>query len=238
VGRIYETTRLARFGDLSPGGRLRLDAVGRYLQDVSGDDTADLGYDDLSPWVVRRLTIETHADATFRERLALRTWCSGTGGHWAERRVSIEGSRGACIEAAALWVHIDTESGAPRRLTDDFFANYGDAAAGRRVSARLRHEVLVPSEADRRSWPTRFVDFDPLRHVNNAVYLAAVEEERARRAPLSTARRVEVEYRAPVEGETQQVVAAHDRSDGAVAVWLLDGTTGLVFAHAGVRPSV
>jgi hypothetical protein len=74
--------------------------------------------------------------------------------------------------------------------------------------------------------------------VNNAVYLAAVEEERARRAPLSTARRVEVEYRAPVERDTELVVASLDRSDGALAVWLLDGTTGLVFATAVVRPLV
>jgi hypothetical protein len=44
------------------------------------------------------------------------------------------------------------------------------------VRARRRHVVLVPRVADRWSWPTGFVDFDPLRNVNNAVYLAAVVE--------------------------------------------------------------
>lgn len=223
---------MARFGDLSPAGRLRLDAVGRYLQDVSGDDTADAGYDDLLPWVVRRLTVETRTDAVFRERLILRTWCSGTGRHWAERRVSATGDRGADIEATVLWVHIDLESGAPRRLTEDFFAHFGEAAGGRRVSARLSHEATVPAEAVRRAWPLRFVDFDPLRHVNNAVYLAAVEEALAGRPDLASPLRVEIEYRAAIERDADPIVASHQRSDGGLALWLVDGVTDVVYATA------
>jgi hypothetical protein len=47
-----------------------------------------------------------------------------------------------------------------------------------------------------------------------------------------------VDYGARVERDTELVVASLDRSDGALAVWLLDGTTGLVFATAVVRPLV
>ena len=41
-----------------PGGRLRFDALVRYLQDVANDDTRDAGFDDVMGWVVRRTVIE------------------------------------------------------------------------------------------------------------------------------------------------------------------------------------
>ena len=58
VGRTFTAERLVRFGDLSRGGRLRFDALARYLQDVSGDDTADAGLVDDIAWVVRRTLVE------------------------------------------------------------------------------------------------------------------------------------------------------------------------------------
>src|SRR3546814_5593560 len=38
-GRVFEGARRVRLGDVSPAGRLRLDAATRYLQDLSADDT-------------------------------------------------------------------------------------------------------------------------------------------------------------------------------------------------------
>jgi acyl-ACP thioesterase len=236
-GRVFETSRLVRFGDLSPGGRLRLDAVARYLQDVSGDDTADAGYADLTPWVVRRLVIEVRADAVFREPLTLCTWCSGLGGRWAERRVSIAGAHGAGIEAAVLWVHIDPETGAPRKLGDDFAVHYAAAAGGRKVSARLHHDPTVPADAARRPWPLRFTDFDPLRHANNAIALAIVEDELARRPGPRTPRRVEVEYRAGIEADAELAVASLHRPDGSLALWVLDERDATRYATAVVTPA-
>ena len=40
-GRVYTASRRVRLGDADPGGRLRLDAIARYVQDVSDDDTRD-----------------------------------------------------------------------------------------------------------------------------------------------------------------------------------------------------
>ncbi len=40
-GRIFTAARSVRLGDVTPRGRLRLDATVRYLQDVSHDDTED-----------------------------------------------------------------------------------------------------------------------------------------------------------------------------------------------------
>ena len=144
VGRTYRGRRLARFGDLDPSGRLRLDALARYLQDVSSDDTTDAGLANDVAWVVRRTLVEMTRTPRFREQLELCTFCSGTGGRWAERRVSVVGERGAAVECASLWVHLDAESGRPQRLPDDFHRHYDQAAGGRTVSARLQHSARGP----------------------------------------------------------------------------------------------
>ena len=44
-GRRFSVVRKVRLGDVTPKGRLRLDAVARYLQDIATDDSLDGGYD-------------------------------------------------------------------------------------------------------------------------------------------------------------------------------------------------
>jgi acyl-ACP thioesterase len=79
------------------------------------------------------------------------------------------------IQAVALWVAVDHATGQPRALGDDFYRVYGEAVAGRRVSARL--ELPAPPDgAAGREWPTRATDFDTAGHVNNTVYWAALED--------------------------------------------------------------
>ena len=85
--------RRVRLGDCSPGGRLRLDATARYLQDLSDDDTRDVGLAQMT-WVVRRTVIDVHRFPTYLEPLDMVTWCSGIGSRWAERRVDIDSPGG------------------------------------------------------------------------------------------------------------------------------------------------
>jgi len=92
AGRIFETSRRVRYGDTGPDGRIRLDAVARYLQDVAGDDTSAAGLPGSHAWVVRRALIEVDRWATSWEQLQLATWCGGVGSHWAERVVTLMGA--------------------------------------------------------------------------------------------------------------------------------------------------
>ena len=171
-GRRFTGSRPVRLGDVDPTGRLRLDAVARYLQDVASDDAADAGLD--TGWVARRTMIEVRQPAVLGERVELTTFCSGTGRSWAERRTSLTGAAGASIEAVSLWVQIDATTGRPTALGDVFHMNYGEAAAGRHVSSRL---VLPPPDGtSTRSWMVRAVDLDPYEHVNNASQWAILEE--------------------------------------------------------------
>ena len=201
--RRFSTDRRVRLSDVTPKGRLRLDAVARYLQDVANDDAVDAIGDDAAAWVVRRTTLAVDRFPVFREDITLTTWASGVGGRWAERSTSIEGAGGGSILATALWVHVDLQTGRPKVLPKAFEQAYGESAGGRKVSARLEHGP-PPADVDPVPWTVRFSDFDLLGHVNNAVYWAVVEEHLALEPPLG----VEVEYRGGIDrGQAVAVVS-------------------------------
>jgi acyl-ACP thioesterase len=212
-----------RLGDASAGGRLRLDAMARHLQDIANDDArdADIG-GDVNAWVVRRTVIEVTTFPVYGEELTLATWCSGTGSRWAERRTSIVGDAGGVVQAASLWVHVDLASGRPIVVPERFLAAYGASSGGRIVRARLVHQG-PGADASVMAWTLRFADFDVLGHVNNAAYWAVVEEQLSQRRALRAPLRAEVEYRSPVEAGDALVVLVAEQDDGFAMWWTVDG---------------
>jgi acyl-ACP thioesterase len=224
-----------RLGDATPAGRLRFDALVRYLQDVANDDTRDAGFDDVMGWVVRRTVIEVRTFPVYLEPLALCTWCSGIGSRWAERRCRITGDEGSLVETSTLWVHLDPETMRPRVLPESFHALFGPSAGGRTVSARLQHADAPAAISARHAFSLRFTDFDVLRHVNNAVYWETVEEELARRRALRAPLRAELEHRTPIEpGADVEIVV--QELDGGSALWLRRPDGREVFATATLEP--
>jgi acyl-ACP thioesterase len=227
-GRTFTQQRLVRLGDASPGGRLRFDALARMLQDIANDDANEVLANGQS-WVVRRVAIEVHNAASFGETLTLTTFCGGIGSRWAQRRTSIGGDRGARIEVAALWVHIDMATGRPAVLTPDFVAAYSEAANGRTVKARLHHED--PPTATGTTYLARFVDFDVMGHMNNAAYWNAVEEELSVRREIRHPMRAEMEYRQGIEPQNHASLVV-DSTDDAFSLWFVEDAT--TFASAKV----
>jgi acyl-ACP thioesterase len=229
AGRVFSATRRVRLGDVSPRGRLRLDATVRYLQDVADDDTRDAGFVDAQGWVVRRTVIEVTTFPTYLEPVALRTWCSGLGSRWAERRTSLRGERGGHVEAATLWVHLDPDTMRPQPLSEQFHALYGPSAAGRTVRARLHHPEAGPSrDTVTVRWALRFADFDVLGHVNNAAYWTIVEEQLAARRSLRAPLRAEVEHRGALDVGTRDVELVVADENQTLVCWLHDAARGLV----------
>jgi acyl-ACP thioesterase len=232
-GRVFESGRRVRLGDVDPAGRCRLDAVVRYLQDIARDDSDGSGLRDPMGWVVRRTMVEVREPAGFEEWLDIATWASGSGGRWAERRTSISGDGGASIEAATLWVRIDTVTGRPIKLGDEFFEIYGEACGDRRVSARTTLSTTPAEQAESVAWEVRHTDLDLLGHVNNAAQWVPVEEV-LERCGLEAGRvRAELEHGPGIEradpARLHWVVM-----DGGADTWL---TTGEVTGSAArVRP--
>lgn len=205
MSRRFTARRPIRLSDTDDTGRLRLDAVARYLQDVASDDWEDAGFGESdSAWVVRRT--ELAVTRPFRTDLAvqLETWCSGVAGSSAARRYSLRGDMGGAIEAESIWIHLD-RSLRPRRLDERFLAVYGGSAQGRKAPTRFTLDMDIHGVGHGYPWSIRATDIDRLGHVNNAAYWAPLEE--AWRGRLDGTLRAVLEYRKPIDlGEQVEIV--------------------------------
>ncbi len=227
VGRTYSTSRRIRLSDMDPRGRLRLDAVARFLQDIAIDDVQEIGWGmPAHLWFVRRIRIDVLEPFLDDREVALTTWCSGVAAIAAGRRWSVGGDRGGRIEVDSVWIHLDADAN-PARIED--FGVYAEAAAGRPVSTKLELPD-PPADAGRVPWPLRAADVDLHGHVNNAVYWQAVEELLPAlvadpRGPLH----VELDYRRPIDlGERIDLAWF-----GSTVSFVADGSDVRAVARAG-----
>ncbi len=227
--RVFEAGRPVRLGDADEHGRFRLDALARHLQDVATDDSNDSGMGEEPVfWVVRRAAIAIERWPRYLERVDYRTFCSGAGPRWAERRTSGRTGTGGHLEAAVLWAAVDSTNGRLALLSERFDRVWGNAA--RQVSARLLHPS-PPSAAASRPWTIRATDLDVVGHVNNAAYWEAVEDELARCLPGRIPVAAECEHRLPMDlGDQVRVVS--EVEGGTLRLWLVGD--GRVHASAFV----
>jgi acyl-ACP thioesterase len=197
AGRTYAGRRRVRLADMDESGRVRLDAVARFLQDVAIDDVQETGWgtpDHL--WFVRRIRVEVRVPFLDDREMGLVTWCSGLAAIAAGRRWSLEGDRGGRIEVDSVWIHLGRDQ-RPARI--ESFGVYAEATGGRPVSTRLELPA-PPDDAPRAPWALRSTDVDLHGHVNNAVYWQAVEDAiRAARVDARAPLAVELDYRDPID---------------------------------------
>lgn len=226
--RAFTQSRQPGFADCAPSGRMRLDAIACWLQDVAYADVEDAGLERAAVWVVRRTRIRVNRFPRFGEHFSLTTFCSGLGRMWAERRTDVvaAGGSGAAVEAVSLWVHLDSEHWRPSPLTEAELSAYGGTAPRRRVSARLRHP-LPPSLDGGEPWIFRATERDIADHINNAAYWQPLEEELLTGAAPDPDRfDAELEYRAPAQPGVKRVLRDGDRR------WILGDGDEL---HASIR---
>jgi acyl-ACP thioesterase len=222
AGRVFSTARRVRSTEVTPAGRLRLDALARYLQEAAEDDLTDARWTEPQVWLVRRTAVVIRAWPRLGQRVTVQTYCSGTGPRWAERTTTLTGSGRDLVQATAVWAAVGRADGRPSVPGPQFQEIYGAAAGGRAVSARLalpRPPAGVPAAP----WPLRAADFDPARHVNNAVHWAAAEDALAGLDWLDWLPDAAVmEYHRAIEPGAAPALAVCPGRD-AVGLWLLDG---------------
>lgn len=196
-GRTFVESRRVRLTDMDPQGRLRLDAMARFLQEIAIDDVDETGWgapDHL--WFVRRMRIDVLQPFLANRAVELVTWCSGLATVAAGRRWSLTGDRGGRIEVDSVWIHLDPNQ-RPARITR--FDAYARAAGGRRVSARPQL-ADPPTDGPRSSFSLRASDVDLHGHVNNTVYWQAIEHVLLGAGPeLGRPLRAHLDFREPLD---------------------------------------
>ena len=227
--RRFSHERRTSIADTGPSGRVRLDAIARWVQDVAWADVEDAGLRHLTVWLVRRTRIRVNRFPRIDERYSLTTYVTGVGRMWAERRTDIvaEGSEAADVEVSCLWVHIDPERLLPSPVQQVELEMWTGPSTPA-VLARLRHPA-PRLEATHRPWTFRAAELDLAGHVNNAAYFTPLDDELlgldpGHRTPETVD--VEVEYRAGAQAGLKTVYA-----DGPMR-WVLDSDGGEVHASA------
>lgn len=219
-GRVFSVSRLVRSTEVTPDGRLRFDALARYLQDAAEDDVADSDWQEPCGWLLRRCAVTVRGYPRHGDRVRLRTFCSATGPRWAERTTTLAGAGGDLVQARAVWVAVDQVTGQPRPPGPGFLGVYGEATGGQTVTARLSHPAPDAAPGTSTRWQLRASDFDTAGHVNNSVHWAAVEDLLAGRDWLPAT--AEVEYHRPILPGQQAELLASDHGSG-VRAWLVTG---------------
>jgi acyl-ACP thioesterase len=204
-GRTFRVSYTIRLSDTDATGRLRLDAIARYLQDAAIDDVAETGWGAPEHlWVLRSVRIEVLRPFLADGVVDIVTWGSSFSALAAGRRWSLTGDAGGAVEVDSTWIHLGPDA-RPARIGEGF-EDYAEAAQGSVASTKL---ALAPAVGGtpRCVWPLRATDVDRMGHVNNAAYWAAVEQrvvelEYDVRRPL----RAQLDYRHPIDlGETVEL---------------------------------
>ena len=221
-----------RLADVTRTGRLRLDAVARMLQDVSGDDTGDAAQAPDAAWVVRRIVIEL----------------IGRGPRFATTSRSSRGAR-APARAGPNAAPISASHGERvRRARSPCGCSPTSRAVVRRASRpgstrsterRPAGAASVSGCGTARHPPTRPAALARpgdrhrrVRHVNNAAYWAPVEEMLAEHAAGRRVARAELEFRGGIEpADAAEVVVVPPREGEGDA---LAGVAGGRARGAGV----
>jgi len=220
IDRKFTSSRRVRVSDCDRQGKVRIDAIARYLQDIGFDDTNDIGVGDGGLWVARKIEISFPKASSWPKRnemIKLETYCGGVGGASAERIVNIY-SGNEKITATTVWVHVD-EKGKPIKVPPWLSEAYPKAKKIKSAKSDLTSKEFV--ETTKIDFALRESDFDVNGHVNNAVAFVALNEagnHMEAQAPISLV----VEYIAPISNCELVEVSMRSTSNGFEARLICD----------------
>jgi acyl-ACP thioesterase len=218
-GRTFRTRYRIRLSDTDASGRLRLDAVARFLQDAATDDVEETGWGAPEHlWVLRSVRIDVLRPFLDDANVDVVTWGSSFSSLAAGRRWALTGDDRGSIEVDSTWIHLGPDA-RPARIGSGF-DGYAEAAQGRISSTKLTLES--PALEWRTPWPLRATDVDRMGHVNNAAYWAAIEHRLVERMPnLREPLRARLDYRHPIDLGEPVELAEHVGDDGYAVAFVV-----------------
>lgn len=203
----------------------------RYMQETAFDASAAAGYDlprydELgTTWLVRETDIEYLLPLRYDDRVEVRTWVVDFRRARSRRAYEFRSLASGELVAQAVtdWAYLDRQTGRPRPIPAEMMAAFFPEGRPEEAPPRAHFPAApapppgVFSMRRRVEWR----DIDPMRHVNNATYLAYVEDCGLQVAaaygwPLARmwaegfgiiARRHQIEYRLPAAADDELEVA-------------------------------
>ena len=230
--RIERPFRI-RFDECGPDGMARASTFLRYAQDVAWSHSEAAGFDrewytrQGLTWLARCIELELRAHGRTGQPVTVSTEVVGWRRVWARRESEVRDTADGALIAAVRtdWVLLGPR-GAPVRLPPTIVAAFPGALPSFEPT---RVPIgTTPVGAMTSALQVRRHELDPLRHVNNAVYLDWLEESLAE-AGAGTAlehlpRLVRLEYLRPALPASSVNVAAWARADGGWSCRMSNGT--------------
>ncbi|WP_298440662.1 acyl-ACP thioesterase domain-containing protein [Gordonia sp. (in: high G+C Gram-positive bacteria)] len=237
--RFFDADYRVRTGDVDQEMRVRLDGLARYLQDVANDNIDMTDFDGSDPfWIVRRTVIDVLQPITWPADFHAERWCGALSTRWTDMRVRLtstsetnrfnpEPRPNGLIESVGFWINVN-DQGMPSRISDEALKILSEMTD----EHRLRWKSLNPEQAPAadevelpdREHVLRSTDFDPFRHLNNAAYLEAIEDELVDHPDLLDApHRLVIEYLRPITPGTP-ITLRRKRINDCLYVWMLIGS--------------
>ncbi|MCP9273399.1 acyl-[acyl-carrier-protein] thioesterase [Mycolicibacterium arenosum] len=224
AGYVYRTSWPVMTGDIDDQLHLRLDGVGRYIQEVGAENLVDAGEAENHPhWIVNRTVIDVIEPIEWPNDISFSRWCSALSSRWCTMRVQLVGSDGGRIETEGFWIAINKDTLTPSRVSDTLTEKFASTTTEHRLKWRPWLRDLTDATAES-PFALRRTDIDIFQHVTNAVYWHAVHEVMADHPDIATAPyRAVVEYRKPIRyGEQVVIRSARDGDSVHIALTVDD----------------
>lgn len=189
--RVFEWPFRVRFSECDPYGHVNHANYLRYMGEAALEASAAVGYsveryrDMGRTWLIRESDITYIRPLTYGESAVVRTWVEDFRRVRSSRRYEIRLADSGELVATARseWVYLDSQTSRPASVpTEMVTAFFGSDYAGGAGEKREPFPEPPPPPAGVVSLrlPVEWRDVDTAGHVNNANYLAYIEETNMR----------------------------------------------------------
>jgi acyl-ACP thioesterase len=202
-----------KYFEVDTAFKLKLGALFRLLQEAAIQHSEQVGLgsktlvDTGSVWILNRMQAQIFRYPEYLENLTVVTWHKGSQGYRAYRDFILYAGQDKVAVASSMWLYFDTQRKRIVRIPDEVSAAYTrepDSAMDSPVdlwkaNLDFTTDLDVPISI-------RTSDFDPLGHVNNAIYFDYIETSIARAMEDPTPiERLQIEFKKEIGRELETV---------------------------------
>ena len=216
--------------DMDSGSRLKISSLARMLQEAAShhSDMVGLGIEGLRKkgmgWFLNKLEIRIHRYPKLKERVEIVTWFRDIKGLKTHRDFGVFCGNEKVAVASTVWLYMDLNSRRPRRIPKEIAEAYTmeeDSVLERDLADWRATREFDPDFG--LSITTRFSDYDPYGHVNNAAYVEYVETLVSRfREGKSQIKTLRIEYQKGIGKEAEVVKCGLKNSDSSCLFKVFD----------------